>query len=163
MARSELLETLEEFLFPSRFVRLSIAPLDAGLTPNDSLDELGGLFEQTFEDPDDMAVCPDGTVYVTSGRDVVTLPSETLTGGASSSTLPGEAGPIARERSGSLVIGVAGLVWSEWNQMDRWSSWPTASGWTRFTVPPISPSPATERSTSLMARRLITAMSGFTI
>ena len=108
MARSELLETLKEFLFPSRFVRLSISPLDAGLTPNDGLDGLVGRFEQTFEDPDDVAVGPDGTVYVTSGRDVVKFAAGAPGQRSILATLPGDVGPIACERSGSLVVGVAG-------------------------------------------------------
>jgi hypothetical protein len=106
---SETLDAIREFLFPNRFVRRSIAPLDAGLTPNDRLEELDGDFVQTLDEPDDVLL--DGPdVYVTSGQDVVRFDR---TGRREIvATLPGQVGPLVQEGPGRFLVGVAGHgVW----------------------------------------------------
>jgi hypothetical protein len=42
MAGSELFDTVKEFLFPGKFARRAIRPLDSALTPNTRLDDLNG-------------------------------------------------------------------------------------------------------------------------
>jgi hypothetical protein len=104
---SELLDTVKEFLFPGRFVRRSISPLDAGLTPNDRLEHLQASFIESLPEPEAVLVVPDGRVLVTNEDELLVFDRS----GARRqlARFPGMAGPIARESSGTLLVGVAGV------------------------------------------------------
>lgn len=103
---NEIAATLKEFLFPGRFTRRSLAPLDAGLTPNDRLEDLVGVVNEAFDEPDDVLVESDGSVLVTSGNEIVRVTDQ---GRSVLATLAGTVGPIARIAEGSYLVGVAGL------------------------------------------------------
>jgi hypothetical protein len=108
MPRVEAWELVKEFLFPGRSTGRAIPPLDGGLTPNDALEELESAVEDIAE-PQDVLVDGSGALYVSSGRQIVRCSGtdrEVVT------TLPGEAGAMALDASGDLLVCVAetGLV-----------------------------------------------------
>lgn len=102
---SELAATVKEFLFPGRFVRRSIAPLDAGLTPNDRLERLQAPFNAALQEPEDVLVTSDRRVVVSDLDQLLVFDRESEQRDAIA--LPGRAGPLAMEPGGTLLVGVA--------------------------------------------------------
>lgn len=104
---SELLDTAKEFLFPGRFVQRSITPLDAGLTPNDRLEELRASFTESLADPEDVLLGLDGDVLATNEDELVAF---TRAGERRLvARFTGSAGPLAAESTGSVLVGVTGV------------------------------------------------------
>ena len=103
---SELMDSVREFLFPGRFVRRAIAPLDSGLTPNDRLENLVGALDVEVEEPDDAVLLDDGSVLVSSRGQLLRSWQGTTSVFA---TLPGEAGPVVLAPDGTVFVGVAGV------------------------------------------------------
>lgn len=107
MAGTELFDTVKEFLFPGRFVRRAISPLDSALTPNTKLEDLQGRVIEGMDEPDDVIVAADGAVLVSSGTEIRRFGAG---GGGSSvlAVLPGSAGPLCLAPDGRILVGVAG-------------------------------------------------------
>ena len=107
MAGSELLDTVKEFLFPGKFVRRAIRPLDSALTPNSALDELPGRVIDGLDEPDDVVIAADGAVLVSAGSQIHRFVGEDAEGSVLA-VLPGPVGPLCLEVDGRLLVGVAG-------------------------------------------------------
>lgn len=107
MAGSELLDTVKEFLFPDKFVRRAIRPLDSALTPNNALDELAGRVIENLDEPDDVVITADGDVLVSSGTEIRRFAGENADA-IVLAVLPGPVGPLCLEADGRLLVGVAG-------------------------------------------------------
>ena len=105
MPVSDTLHLIRDFLLPGRYERPSIPPLDGGLAANDALDGFATLTTEPVAEPDDVLVGLDDSVYLTSGRQVLRV-----VGGAveTVATLPGDAGAMALDAVGSLLVCVAG-------------------------------------------------------
>lgn len=108
MSLADGLEVVKEFLFPGRYDKASIPPLDGGLTPNDALDAIGEV-EISIAEPDDVLPHPDGSLYVTSGSEVVRLSGPEYERRSVVAATGGEAGPLASDPAGHLYVGVAGV------------------------------------------------------
>ena len=65
------LRDMEQILFPKR-EQHAIPSMDGALSPNDRLDACSPIGEP-LPGADDVAAAPDGTLYVSAGKDVVRL------------------------------------------------------------------------------------------
>lgn len=108
MSLTDALDVVKEFLFPGRYGQPAIPPLDGGLTPNDALDSIGD-FEVSIAEADDVLPHPDGSLYVTSGSEVVRLSGPGYERRSVVAATGGEAGPLGSDPAGRLYVGVAGV------------------------------------------------------
>jgi sugar lactone lactonase YvrE len=105
MARRTL-QLVKEFLFPDSAEHRAIPVLDGGLSPNDELDTFEELTAPGAFEPLD--VLPSGDAVLASGGDAVwRIPAA---GGEPEplARLAGTTGPLAAERSSSVLVGVSG-------------------------------------------------------
>lgn len=108
MPRLESWELVKEFLFPGRATTRAIPPLDGGLTPNDALDRIDSAIDELPE-PEDLVRDILGSLYVTTGNKIVRRFGLRFTRHEVIASLPGEAGAIALDREGDLLVCVAGM------------------------------------------------------
>lgn len=100
-----MLDTLQHILFRNRDQH-SIPVMDGNLAPNDALDR-GTVLAAFEEAPDDVAMAPDGTLYLSCGRAVL----RRAAAGADWQVLArfdGAAGGLALHPDGRLLVCVAG-------------------------------------------------------
>jgi len=102
---SRRFELVKEFLFPARVPPRGIPTMDAGLTPNDLLDDFDVLIHDDALAPEDVVVGRDGVAYVASGAQVLRIEggSTTVHADLGSTTLG-----LALEASGELLACVDG-------------------------------------------------------
>ncbi|HZE46176.1 MAG TPA: SMP-30/gluconolactonase/LRE family protein [Xanthobacteraceae bacterium] len=85
----------------------AIPPLDGALSPNDRLDSAVPIGDP-LPDIDDVAVAGDGTVYVSSGKQVFKLSGDGLATRTLVAAFDSEAGGLAVHPDGRLLVCVAG-------------------------------------------------------
>lgn len=98
---------LKEFLVGGASGSTSIPPLDAGLAPNDRLEELSAVDAAPLPAVSDIARSTDGDLYVSCGDEVVRFATEAA-GREHVARLPGSAGAMVAIGSGGLLVCVAG-------------------------------------------------------
>lgn len=108
MPRFEALELVKEFLFPGRSTARSIPPLDGGFTPNDGLDDIATSVPGVPAEPDDVLLDETGDLYVSAGTELLRFSGPDLAHRSVVATLPGEAGALAMDAGGEILVCVAG-------------------------------------------------------
>jgi SMP-30/Gluconolactonase/LRE-like region len=88
-------------------VQNAIPPLDGALSPNDRLDACTPIGE-ALPGLDDVVAAKDGSVYVSTGKQVLKLSGEGLANRSLVVELEGEAGGLAIHPDGRLLVCVAG-------------------------------------------------------
>jgi hypothetical protein len=109
MPRIEALELVREFLFPGRFARPSIPPLDGGLTPNDALEAVTPAIGGPLDEPDDLLVDEAGDLYVSCGAQLLRFSGADYRQRRVVASTGGQAGAIAAGADGSVLVCVAGV------------------------------------------------------
>jgi SMP-30/Gluconolactonase/LRE-like region/Adipocyte plasma membrane-associated protein-like, N-terminal len=99
-------DIIDRVLFPNREIH-AIPVLDGAFSPNQRLDEalqIGGEIER----PDDLAVGPDGAIYVSSGATILRCSGADFTERGEFAHLPAPAGGLAWTHDGHLIACVSG-------------------------------------------------------
>src|ERR1700761_6574596 len=100
----------------------AIPPLDGALSPNDRLDACTPIGE-ALPGLDDVVAARDGSVYVSSGRNVLKLSGDGLANRSLVVEFEGEAGGLAIHPDGRLLVCVAGRGLAAFDPADPKPRW----------------------------------------
>jgi hypothetical protein len=101
-----LRDVIDRLLFPNRDVH-AIPVLDGAFSPNTRLDQSRNLGDPV-ERPDDLAVAPDGALYISSGPTILRCIGGDFEQREIFATAPGLVGPLAVAGDGRVFAGVSG-------------------------------------------------------
>lgn len=101
-----LRDIIDRVLFPNRDVH-AIPVLDGPFSPNTRLDRARALGDG-IDRPDDLAVGPDGALYVSSRNVILRCTGPDFEDRTTFATFPAAVGPLAVTRDGRLLAGVSG-------------------------------------------------------
>jgi hypothetical protein len=103
---SVLGDIIDRVLFPNREIHV-IPSLDGAFTPNQRLDDARSLGAE-IERPDDIALGPDGALYVSTGNKILRCEGEGFAARAMFANLAAPVGGLAFAKDGRLLACVSG-------------------------------------------------------
>jgi hypothetical protein len=112
MTRLQSLRVVKEFLLGESDTSHALPPLDAGLHPNNALEECRPIAGEVISGPSDLVRAPDGALLVASGRRVIRCSPANHADRSVLLEAPGPIRCLAMAQDGSLLAGVddVGLV-----------------------------------------------------